>query len=195
MTDPAAPRSGRFRLTADDMAAAARLHQLASVITPRGLAFNLGLVLAVATGIFLYTKRPDGGFGAWLVIAGGVLGYFVTVCIIGILVLVLVVAPKLGRRQFREQKNLAEELEFSLDGKVYAVMGATSRSALPWSDYLKWTENEELMLLHVSSYYYQILPKRALAPEDVAAIRVYLSAAGVPAATALRWAGMRTKAR
>lgn len=170
-----------FRLSADDMADAARLHQIALLTQPRPLLGMVAAVFVVASAIHTFTRLDGDGYREWL----GV----VAICLAGaaayLALVTLVAVPRLARRQYREQRNLHEDHSAEITDQGYRVTSATGRSHIAWADYLRWTEDDRLVLLYVSSVFYQILPKRALTPDALHAMRKHLDAAGVPAIPSL----------
>lgn len=164
-----------LRLTVADMLAAARLHHLAGMGSRRTLAFVAVLaVVAFGAGAAI----ADLGDGWVLIGAAAAVGMVVYLYAL-FLVVRMVRLPLAVRRAFREQRNLHEDHEIAWSERSYAAVGRTTRSDLPWSDYLKWRENDRVLLLYVSSGFYQVLPKRALSADAVSDIRGHLERAGV----------------
>jgi hypothetical protein len=85
-----------------------------------------------------------------------------------------------GRRQLRQNRSLQGPIELSWDDEAYEARAATFHTRTPWRHYVKWAENERMILMYHSDHMPQILPKRVLREGDAAAIRGHLAAAGVP---------------
>jgi hypothetical protein len=78
------------------------------------------------------------------------------------LISLLVAAPAYGMIKRRKNKNYlgSLRLHFSDEG-LYAQYPA-AQSRRPWSEYVGYLENGEVVLLYLSPGFYSVLPKRAL---------------------------------
>ena len=166
-----------LRLRPDDMVAAGRLHQLAAI----GSRATLGAAIALSLCAFGFGYAVVAGPGEEPRIVGAFFGGGMFVALYAVMLFNrMVLMPSTVRNGFREQKNLQEDHALSWDAERCTVVGRTSRSEIPWHDYLKWQENRHVLLLYLSSGFYQVLPKRILSQEAVTQIRGHLADAGVP---------------
>ena len=144
-------------LSESDFLSAQRLHHKWS--SAKWLAAGGTSLLAVAAcGALIMTGRPRGlgvillcgVFGAWI---GGAVTRFGYI-------------PWKGRKVFRQQQALHRPFEMSWDSQVLTCRNATGESRIPWSDFVRWKENERLFLLYVSDVLFQLVPKQIFPNQD-----------------------------
>jgi hypothetical protein len=85
---------------------------------------------------------------------GGIIG--------GVLVVILgrlVITPVLGRRHYRKYKAIHDEFVIGIRDDGVSIKSSTAKGMLPWSDILKWRENDEFLLLYLMPRLYHIVPK------------------------------------
>src|SRR5262245_4243834 len=138
-------------LSESDFLSAQRLHYKWS--SGKWIAAGAVSMLAVAACVALIVNgRPRGlgvillcgVFGAWI---GGAVTRFGYI-------------PWKGRKVFRQQQALHRPFEMSWDSQVLTCQNATGESRIPWSDFIRWKENERLFLLYVSDVASQFIPKQ-----------------------------------
>ena len=84
-------------------------------------------------------------------------------------------------RTFQQQKDLSAPVELALDETGYSATSVYGSVHIPWGDFAKWKENQELFLLYRSDVLISVLPKRFLAGEEEARyVRDLLTRNGVP---------------
>jgi len=124
-------------------------------IRPRPLYKVLGAIVLI---LFLWA--------AWLALTSDDFGAFDVLFLVTIIAFVLnftVYIPWKTRRVYRQQKALQRELSFKFDDAGVSVSNENGQSVTPWDDYLKWKQNDRLILLYLSDCMYHMLPKRMFA--------------------------------
>jgi len=86
--------------------------------------------------------------------------------------------PNATRRTYQAHKLLQRPCTFSWSENGLMVKSDSGDCRLAWSDYLKWAENAQIFLLYQAPRLFNILPKRALTPEQIADIRQCASRIG-----------------
>ena len=133
-------------LTSGDYVRAQYLH-----IRPR-LAYKILGVLILA----LFT------WAAWFSFASEnteLLDLFFVVAIVFLILNFAVYLPWKTRRIYKQQKALQRELAFVFDEDGVSVSSQNGQSVTPWDDYLKWKQNDQLILIYLSDCMYHMLPK------------------------------------
>ncbi len=92
----------------------------------------------------------------------------------------LILPPYLVRRLLKEKRAVSGEWHLTWTEQGYAVRGETASSDTAWGHYVRWCQNERVILLYQSWLSYQFVPKRVLPAEAEAFIRTQLRSAGVP---------------
>ncbi|ETR75861.1 hypothetical protein X566_18895 [Afipia sp. P52-10] len=164
MTD----RSITIALTADDYATANKLFVLNSLRSPAAVVGWVLFALAgvIFLGLSLGEHRPQdkavyGGVAASclvLLVALPLLNYFV-------------LAPLYARRTYAKQKTLHYPIIFSWSEAGLKTENENGSWTVAWTDYLKWSENSQVILLYQAPRLFQMLPKRVLTVEQQADIR------------------------
>jgi hypothetical protein len=135
----------KFRISEKDYVSALKLY---GKLTPKMLAIYLlvaGVLVLVA--VFGTTLLSSGAIGG---LAGG-----------GIVVIFgrYVITPILARRHYREYKAIHDAFAISLSDDGVCIESSNAKGFLPWSDILKWRENDEFLLLYLMPRLYHIVPK------------------------------------
>jgi len=137
--------TARFRISEKDYVSALKLY---GKLTPRMLAIYLLVAGAlVLIAIFGTTLLRSGAIGG--LIGGGI------VVILGR----NVVTPLLAKRHYRKYKAIHNEFSISLSDGGVCIESTNAKGFLPWSDILKWRENDEFLLLYLMPRLYHIVPK------------------------------------
>ena len=152
------------QLTEADYLAAQRLH----LRWPwwRRVVIGIAFLLAItACGQMIWgSRKPE---PASFVLACGVLG-----AVVGVAGLRLVYLPWKSRQVFRQQQMLHRPFEVSWDAATFTCRNANGETRTPWSDFIRWKEDDGFFLLYHSDVLFQTLPKRVFADaEAVAAFR------------------------
>ena len=84
---------------------------------------------------------------------------------VGLTAQALLVPYRLGRR-FRERKALQRSSTLSWDAKGLTVENVNGHMLIPWSDFLKWRQNENFLLLYPTRLTCTPIPKRAFTQPD-----------------------------
>jgi hypothetical protein len=137
-------------LDADDYAAAQALH---TRWTARRTLFSLA---AIVGGIVLVLLSHHWTIVAGCALIGGAVSGAIT-----FETLRRFLIPRRARRLFAQQKNLRRPTVFHWDDHGLSWTSVQSSGTTPWTDYLKWRENEHMFLLYHSDLMFQMLPKRA----------------------------------
>ena len=74
--------------------------------------------------------------------------------------------PWKTRRIYGQQKALQRELTFRFDENGALITTENGQTATPWSDYLRWKQNNHLILIYLSDCMYHMLPRRLFLDPD-----------------------------
>lgn len=77
-----------------------------------------------------------------------------------------VYVPWKTRRIYGQQKALQRELTFKFDESGALITTENGQTTMPWSDYLRWKQNNHLMLIYLSDCMYHMLPRRLFVDPD-----------------------------
>jgi hypothetical protein len=86
--------------------------------------------------------------------------------IIALILNYTVYIPWKTRRVYRQHKALQRELSFKFDATGALVTNENGQSRMPWSDYLRWKQNDHLILIYLSDSMYHMLPSRLFVDPD-----------------------------
>jgi YcxB-like protein len=111
-------------------------------------AISVACIFIGLTAYFIFKQ----GFGGGL--AGAGFGLLVTELGTSLLYL-----PWKMRRLYHQQKDLVTLCTYTWNNEFLEGSSATAHSTRRWSSYLKYSENEELFLLHHNDIIYEIFPK------------------------------------
>ena len=73
--------------------------------------------------------------------------------------------PYLLKRVFNRQKDLSAPFELELSESGLSVSNPQGNALIPWSDFKKWAEGKEMILLYRSQNTFQMIPKRLFSAE------------------------------
>ncbi len=94
-----------------------------------------------------------------------------------------VLLPNRIKKLFAQQKELHVPFEMEIAESNIVVSNAYGNAVRPWKDFLKWKENEELIMLYHSDILFTIIPKRFLAdPQQLEFIKSLVVKNGIRAA-------------
>lgn len=180
MTEQPVERSTTFTLDERDLRCAARLNVFRSFQEMRSrmlcyLAILWGVSLLPFLGYLLGGHETAG-----LEFARGMSLFALAATALVFAVgmgLPLALSPSIIRRRFRQEKLLSQPVSASWDEEAYAAEQPGVQNRLLWSDYRRWREDRDLFLFMLSDYNFQILPKRALSPEQIADLQAILTVA------------------
>ena len=158
-------RSVSLTLTAEDYVAANRLHFL-KCLRSRS-AFVAFAMLVAAYLIWMAIARID-QWGTTGVVA-------LNACFAAVVVLTManyfLLIPITTRRTYRNHKALHHPYTFSWSETGLTVTSTSGEWQVAWSDYLKWHEDAQVFVLYQAPRLFNMLPKRALTPEQIVDIR------------------------
>ncbi len=138
-----------------DLLAAYRLH------SRKGWRFLIAFwglgILAIVLGYLALLAGYQAGFLFRALGAGLVLG--VSFSLVLALVLRYVSVPRSVRRIYHEDAELSRPFTYAWDDEALRGRTTTSRWDRPWSDYLRWRQDDRLVLLYRSSVIFEPVPK------------------------------------
>jgi hypothetical protein len=89
--------------------------------------------------------------------------------------------PYLLARTFKNHPDLSAPFEMELSDQGMSITNLKGSALIPWTDYVKWLEGKELILLYRSYIMFQMIPKRLFATEnDLQYLREQLARNNVP---------------
>ncbi len=143
------------RITEADLLAAYRLHSRKGW---RVLIVFWGLgALAIVLGYLALRAGYQAGFLFRALGVGLVIG--VTLSLVLALVLRCVAVLRNLGRIHREDAELQRPFTYAWDDEALRRRTTTSRWDRPWSDYLRWKQDDRLVLLYRSSVVFEPIPK------------------------------------
>jgi len=74
--------------------------------------------------------------------------------------------PWKTRRTYKQQKSLQREAKMTFDESGFSAANEFGSGITPWSDYVRWKENDHLFLLYISDPLYHMVPKRMFSKTD-----------------------------
>jgi hypothetical protein len=148
----------RFNLTADDYVEANRLHTMRA---SRGALWAMiAIVWLIYSGLpFFINGKWDWPHAAASAGVGAIMA-----AIVVILVYRYTLARR-SRRIFAQQKSLHSEVEASWDNDGLELATPSARSRHHWTDFQKWTEGPNVILLYQSDVLFNMLPKRVFSSD------------------------------
>lgn len=167
---------GQYELA--DVRAAHKLHAQQSRLTTWAGYFVIGLVaIMTALGIpFALQGRFPWTLLLFPAIALGVWAFYR-----------FYLLPRQLERVFEQQKDLSAPFTVDLTDTGFEWRNEFGSSRIPWGDFVKWKENQEMVLLYRSDYTYYMLPRRIFeAQGGIAYIREKLQQHNVSAANQVR---------
>ena len=169
-------RTTTFTLDELDLRRAVRLHAFSGIREKRTiirLSVLWAIAMTVVVGFFLAAGTP------WLALRGYLLplALVVAATILGTgLGIPLALSPLIIRRRFKQEKLIRQPVSAGWDAEAYEAEQPGVHNRFAWRDYMKIREDQHLFLFFLSDYNYQILPKRALTPEQIEDLQRMLAA-------------------
>jgi amino acid transporter len=168
----------RFRLNETDMVHAARLFALSSLRRPKAIVsllviFFVCLVLLSAITGIVFPLNPERLAQRWPLVLGASLLPFLMV-----LVLALLIGPIQARGIYRQQRSLQGEIGLSWTAESLAFESEYGNFAMPWSHFVRVSEDRNTFVLFESDRLYRIIPKRVLDGATESSLRARLATIG-----------------
>lgn len=114
----------------------------------------------------------------WLYVTQG------AILIVFLLVIRFYLTPRQARRTFAQQKELGVPWEMLVTETGLEISNEFGHARRPWGDFIKWKEDDDLLLLYESDTVYRVLPKRFFSPaEQLARLKQKLIESHVPVAS------------
>ena len=161
-----------IRLEAQDLVAAYQLHHRAKLRNWRTAVWG-GLALLALVGLVI--ALGEGWPAVAAVLVGGVVGGFSVPAM-----MLRWRVPAVARRVFRQQQQLNEKTDLAWNADGLRVRTPNLDGRTPWAHFRRWREDGRVVLLYHSDALFQFIPKRVLNPEQLADLRAYAAAGGVP---------------
>ena len=97
-----------------------------------------------------------------------------------VLVVRFVLIPNRVRKIFSQQKSLHQETEIAISEEGLILENQIGNAMIPWKNFIKWLEDDDVLLLFHSDLLMNMIPKRDIPNKDVLdKIYIYLSQNGV----------------
>ena len=154
-------RSVSLTLSAEDYVAANRLHCL-NCFRRRG-AIAVAVLFVLAYAIWMTIAHID----RWPAIGVIALNAGFAAVVVFMIANYYWLIPITTRRTYRKHKALHRTYTLSWSETGLTVTGDGGEWKISWSDYLKWAENVEIFVLYQAPRLFNMLPKRALTPEQI----------------------------
>ena len=122
---------------------------------PRRIFVIAGLVVLAAFSWALWYSFFGGGASK-----RGIIDYLMLAAAAYLIFNFSVYVPWRARKTFRQQKSMQREIRWRFADTGVSIELEQSHGEVPWSDFLKWKENDHLFLLYVSDPLFYMLPKR-----------------------------------
>ncbi|ARU56118.1 hypothetical protein OLMES_2045 [Oleiphilus messinensis] len=152
----------KVELSEQDYIDATRLHARQPVIFMSILVLIVGVVSALASD----------SLG---IEAGTVLEAMVG-ALVGIALYYFWIVRLWCKRIYRQQRNLQTPYELTWDQNRVIMVGEYGESSIPWSNFVKYRENEDLILMYYSDALYNLVTKRSFdSLEELDQFRNFLS--------------------
>ena len=174
MDNSASPPSLDYTITADDYINALRLRMrrywlcnkrvklfVAAVIVACVLAFTLSGLHSIAGSLAGGAIIGLVGIGVWLL-----LGY-------------VFFLPRQARKIYAQQKSMQYPVRASWDSEAFSAATEIATNSTPWTDYHGWSADEKIILLMHSLLLFQMVPRRALSPEQESDLTAELEGNGL----------------
>ena len=139
------------------------------------------MILGVVSGFYFLYLFITGDYHTEL---GSILRIFIIPVLFPLVWLLFrhVLLPYQTRKIFAQQKDLQPpfEMEFTDDNLVLSY--EFGNAIRPWKHFIKWKENEKLLLLYLSDMMFVMIPKRFLTdPQQLEMIKSYIVKNGIRA--------------
>ncbi len=102
------------------------------------------------------------------------------VIVLSLFLFYYVLLPRSVRQLYEQKKEMSAPFQYDITPGGLAVSNAFGRSERPWSDFQKWKEDRNFLLLYFSNMQFIIVPKRLCTPEQVEELRADLRENHVP---------------
>lgn len=164
-------RSVSFTITAEDYASALRLHMRRHWATRIGPKLFAAAVLAAC----LLAVALTGFDSAWTSASiGGLIGLVVL-----LLLSYFFLLPRHAYKIHGQQKTMQYPVEASWNGEAYSASSTNVSGTTPWLDYYGWSADDKMILLMQSPVLFQMVPRRALSPEQAQDFIEHLERSGL----------------
>jgi hypothetical protein len=90
-------------------------------------------------------------------------------------------AAMFARKAYAAQKTLQHQMTVAWSQEGFRSTAQQGDWNIPWGDYLKWAEDDKVLLLYQGPRVFNIVPKRVLAPGQVDDLRQLVAANIKPA--------------
>ena len=160
-----------FTITVQDYINALRLRARRHWI--RNLALKLVSAAALAAVLLAMVLS---GFRPSLTI-GAIGGLIALACLF--LFTYLVRLPWQARKVYSQQKTMQHPVTASWNSEGYSASTKAASGTISWSDFWGWTADENIILFFHSPVLFQMLPRRALTPEEADDLFVHLAQSGL----------------
>lgn len=143
------------------------------------------LVLCLAIGVIgMMLAARDGA-----IVAGGTFGGAFLGGVAGVIAVMLLswwsIAHR-ARRVWAQQKSLRALYSVRWQHDAISIVTPSMTAHHPWSDFIRWHENDKTIMIYQSDAMFNFIPKSALSPAALADFRACVTGAGIPKA---RWFG------
>ena len=88
--------------------------------------------------------------------------------------------PRLARKRYAQMHLEGMETRYSFDADSFNGADPRGTCHFAWTDFVRWIENERLLLIFPTDGNFVAIPKSQIAPETLDALRAALIAANVP---------------
>ena len=92
-----------------------------------------------------------------------------------------VLLPRRIKRIFEQQKELHAPIEIEITEDALRTSSQYGHAERPWSMFLHWNEDANVLVIYHSDAMFTILPKRFFSPEQIEIAKEYLQANQIPA--------------
>ena len=149
----------------------------------RGLRFArvvlvAGLILGVFYGYLAFASGED----VTNIILSGVGGFLVVVLMLALLSLLnrYMLLPRSARKAMAQMKEYHGPWEFAIADHKLSIKTPRGEASLPFTDFLKWSEDETTVLFYRTDRLFNFLPKQQAGEEFLQGLREELAAAKIP---------------
>ena len=102
--------------------------------------------------------------------------FVISFCFLYLLAWYSIYVPYKAKKVYRQQKSLQLPFEVMVTKEGLNCSNEIGKSNIPWGNFLKWKENNNLFLIYYSDVLFQMLPKRLFNNlDDINAFRSVLS--------------------
>ncbi|MBN2499456.1 MAG: YcxB family protein [Anaerolineales bacterium] len=95
-----------------------------------------------------------------------------------------VLLPRRIRKIFAQQKELHAPIEMELTADALLTSSQYGQAERPWSIFVRWNEDDNVLVIYHSDAMFTILPKRYFSPEQIEEAKAYLQVNQVSAKSA-----------